>query len=384
MTALAALATQGVFAAAAPAEPTGSSESAAAATGIDTATLLADVVTLGPGDGQDCRPGRRGPGTVTCRPRANPNPSPGPRPDSTPDPDPGPTPDPDPGPTPDPDPDPTPDPDPGPLPTPSGERFDIMLDATLDGVRTELWVAPYFRNLPYTNEFDVGWIDGDRVGYGCAYMFLEADGRIVGRVTFTHASEAGAYTFINDRFMIEGVRYYDGRVATGGFAQLNDCPDSDQAYGPAGGPDERPLIYYTQSGELLENRSYTNTSGDAIEQGKLIFRELERITTPFTDVGDLGINPHTVYDRVTVGAYVYTEGFWQLAIVVYYDALVSDSPILSYIPAGASIPAAGSVATPDTASSGDPSQTAGDADACRTGRLRGEAPKNCRVSRPGR
>jgi len=367
--ALLALASQGVFAAAAPAEsPQQLDQGDVALTvGTDTLAAVSQVVTYGPRGGGDCRSAR-------CRPRPAPDPDPGPAPD--PDPDPGPAPDPDP--VPDPDPDPDPSPTPGPLPTPSGDRFDIMLDATLDGVRTDLWVAPYFRNLPYTNAYDVGWIDGDRVGYGCAYMFLEVDGQIAGRVTFTHGAEAGAYTFINDRFMTEGVRYYDGSLDTSGRQQLNDCPGSTEAYGAPGGPDYRPLIYYTQGGELLENRSYTNTNGDAIAQGKLIFRELERITQPFTDVGALGIGAHTVYDRVTVGAYVFTEGAWRLAIVVYYDTLVSNAPILDMIPAGATVPAAGTVANPDTSS-----QQAADSDVCRSGRVRGGA-QECRVSRPGR
>ena len=205
---------------------------------------------------------------------------------------------------PDPNPDPTrtpilipnPDAGPGAAAHPERARFDIRLSATLGGQSTEFWAAPYFRSLPYTSQFDVGWIDGDRVGYRCAYMFLESDGAIVGRVTFTRPSEASTYTTINDRFMNEGARYYNGAIDLPAAAQLNDCPYPSQQYGAPAGPDERPLIYYSEAGELIENRSYTNTNGEAIANGDLVFQELERISTPFTDVGQLGINPHTVYE----------------------------------------------------------------------------------------
>ena len=208
-------------------------------------------------------------------------------------------------------------------------------------------------------------------------MFLEVDGEIVGRVTFTRPSEAAAYTTVNDKYMVEGVRYYDGTQSTSGAAQLNDCPGPSQDYGPPGGPDERPLIFYTKDGQLLENRSYTATTGEAIEAGELVFRELERITQPFVDVGALGINAHTVYERVTVGAYVYTGGEWNLAIVVYYDTLSAGHPILQSIPPGATIGATDGGSSAADAESGDPGL---DAAECRTSR---SGVPQCRTVRGG-
>ena len=141
------------------------------------------------------------------------------------------------------------------------------------------------------------------------------------------------------------------------------------------------------NGELLENRSYTKTTGDAIVQGDLIFRELERITSPFTDVGMLGINAHTVYQRVSVGASVFTEGEWRLAIVIYYDSLSPSVPIAASVPAGASSPAAptaadtaatdGVVSAVDPRECGTISAVAGTAAACRRGH------RSLKVGSPG-
>lgn len=207
---------------------------------------------------------------------------------------------------------------PPPPPPPTGQRFDIILVA--DGV--ELWTAPYFRNLPYTS--GVGWVDGDRVGYGCAYMFLQRDGVNVGRVTFqlTHR-DVSSYGLVNDKFMVEGVRYFDGRLSDGTRRQLNDCPSVAVDYQPNTDPDYRPLIWFVEGDDALENRSYTNTTGEAIDLGRLKFQEVERITEPFT-VDSPNSEPHTVYERVTVLAHFDRgdgQGFFP-TIVVYYDSLV--------------------------------------------------------------
>jgi hypothetical protein len=369
---VAALAAQVTFGAPSSADATLDAHHAAAA---EVAAADAALVAVGspallrPGrggdPGTDCRPDRKRP--RECRPAPSPDPAPQPDPDPTPDPDPDPIPD--------------PTPDPAPLPTPSGAHFDILLSGDLGGRQTGFWEAPYYRSLPYTSMYDVGWIDGDRVGYSCAYMFLEADGAIVGRVTFTRPDEAGGYATVNDRFMVEGVRYYDGTLSSSGAAQLNDCPDPSQDYGPPDGPDQRPLIYYTMNGELLENRSYTNTTGEAIVEGDLIFRELERITSPFTDVGPLGINAHTVYHRVSVGAYVFTEGEWRLAIVIYYDSLSPSVPIAASVPAGASSAAATAATEGTTAAEAAPAL---DTRECRTGSTAAGAAASCRRGRSGR
>lgn len=207
-----------------------------------------------------------------------------------------------------------------PLPTPSGPKFDIFLGAQVDGVNFNMWVAPYHRSLPYSTP--AGWVDGDRVGYSCAYMFLQREGVNVGRVTFTRAA---GYGFVNDKSMAEGVRYFDGAVSTTGQAQLNDCPAPTQAYAPGDGVDYRPLVFYVDDNGLLENRSYTNTTSDAIASGQVRFAELERITTPFLAQGANTSRPATtVYERVTVAAYVQIDGLWQPTMIVYYDTLVPD------------------------------------------------------------
>lgn len=144
----------------------------------------------------------------------------------------------------------------GPLPVPSGERWDLDVRADINGIR-QGWVAPYFRSLPYMA--NTGWVDGDRVAYRCAYGFLEWNGEIVGRVTFTRIPEADSYSMVNDRFMESAVRYYDGSLNLNpSLNQLNDCPLPDEAY-DAQVRSVRPTIRYsTAAGELVEIRRYAH------------------------------------------------------------------------------------------------------------------------------
>lgn len=171
------------------------------------------------------------------------------------------------------------------------DRYDIMVNA--DGVRA--WTAEYERTL----SDGVGWTDGDRVAYRCAYGFLMDDGVVVGRVTFTRIQAASSYAAISDQYMLEGARHYDGTpaVLTGG-PQLNECPAPSESYTSFSG-DQRPIITFNTSGcEVLETRNYQN-----LEPGAgITFQQTES-----TD------------DRVTVVAYKNSLPF----VVVYYDALSS-------------------------------------------------------------
>ncbi len=158
-------------------------------------------------------------------------------------------------------------------------------------------------------------------------MFLEWNDRIVGRVTFqlTHP-DVSSYGLINDKFMVEGVRYFDGRLSDGTRRQLNDCPAVAVDYQPNEEPDYRPLIWFVgDDGSLLENRSYTTTNGEAIQLGRLKFEEVERVTEPFSVVSP-NSSKHVVYERVTVLAHFDRgdgNGFLP-TVVVYYDSLVED------------------------------------------------------------
>lgn len=186
-----------------------------------------------------------------------------------------------------------------PLPVPSGERWDLDVRADINGIR-QGWVAPYFRSLPYAS--NTGWVDGDRTAYRCAYGFLEWDGNIVGRVTFTRIPEADSYSMVNDRYMVEGTRWYDGTLDTADLSQLNDCPFPSEAYDLAVA-DERPTVTFRAvSGELLEVRRYSHL-------------------LPGPDVTFAVVNSSPV--RVTVVAYAEGLPF----MVVYYDSM-SDKVVM--------------------------------------------------------
>jgi hypothetical protein len=164
------------------------------------------------------------------------------------------------------------------------------------GPNTWWWDANYFRSLTYAPS--TGWTDGDRSGYRCFYAFLMNQGQAVGRVTFTRVPGADSYAMVNDKYMQEGVRYYDGTLAPAGAPnELGECPTPMADYTPFTGPGQKPTVTYTLNGQLLEVRNYktlaTNTG--------LTFQQVAS-----TD------------DQVTVVAY-----FNNLpVIVVYYESLV--------------------------------------------------------------
>ena len=159
------------------------------------------------------------------------------------------------------------------------------------------WDAKYERTLPFTP--GVGWVDGDRLGYRSAWMFLERDGTIVGRVTFVRIPEA-TYALVSDKYMTEGVRYFDGTLAPQGTQQtvhVNFSNDIvDQSYEAFTGSDQRPTLRFVGGGDVLEVRDYKKT---VVENG-IKFRQVSASDS-----------------RVTVVAY---ENDLPV-IVVYYDSL---------------------------------------------------------------
>lgn len=215
-------------------------------------------------------------------------------------------------------------------------KFDILLTGGDNPATRQWWDAPYVRDLfavGISQVPGVGWTDGDRAGYKCAYMFLYQNGDendIIGRVTFTRVA---GYANVGDQYMREFARAYDGGLD---YTSQAECPGPTTAYESWDGADYRPQIFYMQGGQLLENRSYTNTSGDAIAAGALKFREYERITTPFRDTGGISSCDDycTVYERVTVLAYFDDGNGFFPAVAVYYDSLSPDVSLAGAGPGG--------------------------------------------------
>jgi hypothetical protein len=156
---------------------------------------------------------------------------------------------------------------------------------------------------------DAGWVEGDRVAYRCAYTFLVEDGAIVARVTFTRPPQASEYVRLNDKFMHEGERYYDGSWA--GVPQIpeEECPTPGERYRKLKGRvGPRPLIIFSAAdGHTLEIRDYSKIKRNRRTEFKI------RSATP---------------DRVTVVAYRDRRP----VMVVYYDRLSDAITLTSNAP----------------------------------------------------
>lgn len=183
------------------------------------------------------------------------------------------------------------------LAAPRPNSFTIM--ASAEGTKVK---------FPY--KYKIGWVAGDRVGYSCAYMFLRSRGQLVARVTFTRIE----YVMLNDKYMDEAARFYDGTVYTGSDRELDDCPAPSEPYVHAYGPfGPLPIMKFSDpsTGTLLEVRDYRKL----VQNGGGVHWEFKIVAaTP---------------DRVTVIGYQSREP----ALAIYYDRLTSRIKLTSNAPA---------------------------------------------------
>jgi hypothetical protein len=194
------------------------------------------------------------------------------------------------------------------------DRADVFsFIITANGRRVGMF--PYDMTL---TEFDpdAGWIEGDRVGYRCAYTFLVDDGEIVARVTFTRPHKARKYVVLNDEFMHEGERHYDGTWAGVRQVPSEECPRPTDPYTRLRGqPGPRPVIQFVDpdSSHVVEVRDYKRLKKKRHNRFRI------QSATP---------------DRVTVIAY---RDRWPV-MVIYYERLSEGILLLSNaapLPAGA-------------------------------------------------
>lgn len=133
------------------------------------------------------------------------------------------------------------------------DAYTIMLGNSDTG--EQWWNADYDRSL----SAGVGWTDGDRAGYKCAYGFLLRNGQVVGRFTFTRIPAAAGYARVNDKYMLEGQRHY----ATGTLSSRrnpvlqSECPAPAESYTPFAGS-QLPTVRFMQGSTVLEIRNYPN------------------------------------------------------------------------------------------------------------------------------
>jgi hypothetical protein len=192
--------------------------------------------------------------------------------------------------------------------------FDIFVSANQRRVVN----APYLYSLPHP---DATWIGGDRLGYRCAYMFLEYQGTFVARVTFTTNNlGSSAYTVINDQYMDEGAYFYDGTRNTSGTNQTGEpgeCRGADQAYTPLPASEAGdltpplPVIKFADAttGALLESRDYNRIRVDEAGSG---------------NGGDPNSDPgHTFRIVAATATQVTVVGYQDLVpvVVIYYELM---------------------------------------------------------------
>jgi hypothetical protein len=177
--------------------------------------------------------------------------------------------------------------------TAAPDVYTIILSNSDTGQRW--WEADYDRTL----SAGVGWTDGDRAGYKCAYGFLLRNGQVVGRFTFTRIPEAEGYARVNDKYMVEGARHW----ATGALSSRrnpvlqSECPAPTETYEPFAG-NELPTIQFRQGTTVLETRSY-----------------------PLVDAGEGVTFQQTFKDSKNVTVVAYEDGL--PTIVIYYRSFGS-------------------------------------------------------------
>lgn len=199
------------------------------------------------------------------------------------------------------------------VPCPSGSNITSTLHYAAHGM-------PYlYEGAVPGNHDHAWWVAGDREGYRCAYSFMydqhpnplnslptPREGHFIARATVVRPLEAG-YGRVNDKYMDEGQRYYDGTVHTGPGAEIidEDCqktaldPDFDYANYVPHGPDAIRVGLFKADGQIADVRDFTHP---------------QVATAPTSHYEYVG----TKDGRVTV---VYVVDGLGVSHVVYYDAL---------------------------------------------------------------
>lgn len=179
-----------------------------------------------------------------------------------------------------------------------GESFSVMIgcitneDVTCDlnDGRAEVAEFDYFAHgMPYLyseaqegNHDHAWWVAGDREGYRCAYGFMydkhpapfghdnvvrqPGEGKFIARFSVVRP-EGNSYGRVNDRYMDEGVRYYDGTIANEGGAELSEeCqaaaldPTFDYENYVPQGPDQIRIGLFRADGEIADVRDFTQVA----------------------------------------------------------------------------------------------------------------------------
>ncbi|MGH3507674.1 MAG: hypothetical protein ACRDO2_10770 [Nocardioidaceae bacterium] len=163
---------------------------------------------------------------------------------------------------------------------PRGDRFRFTgaTDEDNNGkAETRAFDLIYHRDLQGvtpTLDAEAGWVDGDRRAYRCGFAFLQYRGFIVGRVTVSKfqdpVDKKSGYVKINDRFMREPARNFDGTPNTTG-RQTRDCTVATEAYEPFSGTGEFPVLTYQHGPHAIDVRDFADEADVLVSNPSMVF-----------------------------------------------------------------------------------------------------------------
>jgi len=181
-----------------------------------------------------------------------------------------------------------------------------------------------------TLDAPAGWVDGDRVRYDCGWTFLTYRQWIVGRATYTSIDPAAKDepprgALINDKYMGEGIRRYDGTYeGPGGDEQFDeDCTNPPSGDGISGaGPSNRgvypdlpadhdfgslPVVVFYHGPHDLEIRDFADLDDTIVPMdGSLRVQIVAQDERRVTVVG---------YNQLP-------SGMWRARVEVHFDVMV--------------------------------------------------------------
>ena len=240
---------------------------------------------------------------------------------------------------------------------PAGEGFRAMIGCTDDFDRNDVLIfdcdqnadgnlqhaeIDYFgHGMPYLypdgilgGHNHMWWVPGDREGYGCFYAFAYDEhpnpfgslaeprpAELTHRATIVRPENAG-YGKINDKYMDEAVRYYDGTPFTG---TTNEIPDEDcraealddfdyENYEPHGPDNIRVGLFVerTTGWEIGDIRDFTDipvayNADGAMGHFEFVSFENGRVTIVFVLAQNQKVSHVFYYDTLTTGGRMAVE-----------------------------------------------------------------------------
>jgi hypothetical protein len=173
---------------------------------------------------------------------------------------------------------------------------------------------------------DAGWRAGDRVAYACLWDFLDYRDYLIGRATYTSiGGPNGGGASINEKYMVEGYRHYDGTP------DHADEPNRDQFDDECTNPPSGDGISTAgPETEYPDQPAGHDFGGPAVVTWVHGPHDIE--IRDFADLEDTTVPPHSslrlqivnqTESRVTlVGYQQLASGAWRARVEIHFDVMV--------------------------------------------------------------